>query len=89
MTRPRGVDILERLVIVEQKATAAHARMDKTDEANARAWAETKAELQGISKDLKDVIAWMNRGKGWAAAGLVMAGVLGGLAGKFLGGWKA
>lgn len=88
MTRPRGMDLLERVVLVEAQAAAAHKRQDTAEQANARAWEEVKTELKGIRKDLGEVIGWMNRGKGWAAAGLLAAGTAGALITKALGFWS-
>lgn len=77
---PSNQDIFERLVIVEQTAKAAHHRVDKTE-----AW--LRDDLGEIKKGVADLTAWMNRGKGWAAAGLLMSGIVGGLVVKFVSSW--
>lgn len=85
----KGSELLERLVRVEGSASALHVRVDKVEAGIRADLDDIKTGLTDLRGDLKEVIAWMNRGKGWAAAGMVMAGVLGGLAAKFIGGFRA
>jgi hypothetical protein len=69
----KGSELLERIVVLEQSTKAAHKRIDDRD----RDIKEIKDGVAAVGKDVKEVVAWMNRGKGWAAAALLMAGVLG------------
>jgi hypothetical protein len=78
--KPTVLSLLERTVTVEAKASAAHHRVDKLESGISRDLTEIKAALTGISDEMKVVVAWMNRSKGWAAAGLLAAGVFGGIA---------
>lgn len=66
----RPGSLAERVAVLEQKTGAAHQRIDKVE-------VVIKEELKEINMSLKDVVAWMNRGKGWAAAGLLLAGSMG------------
>lgn len=74
------VTLLERIITAENAARAAHARMDKAEESIRDSLLEMKATLGGIARELKEVIAWMNRGKGWAAAALLLGGIVGAVA---------
>lgn len=80
--------VIEKLITLDSKVTAAHSRIDKMELLIHEDLTELKGDLKEMSKELKDVIAWMNRGKGWSAAILVLAGILGGaistLAGLFI-----
>lgn len=62
----------ERLGALDAKLTAAHARLDKVEQS-------VSLDLQEIKKDLKIVVAWMNRSLGWAAAFIFVGGILGAL----------
>lgn len=70
--------IVSRLSLLEAKTTAAHQRMDKLDTAVRDDLRDLKSSLKEMSQELKDVMAWMNRGKGWAAASLLVIGLMGG-----------
>lgn len=67
----------ERVAIVNEKAAAAHARVDKLEAGIREDLAEIKNSLASLAKETKNVNDWMNRAKGWAAAGLFVAGILG------------
>lgn len=64
--------LLEKVVTVEASSKAAHIRVDKIENG-------ISVSLQQINSELKEVVAWMNRGKGWASASILLAGFLGGL----------
>lgn len=70
--RVSPIALLEKVVSLEGKASAAHTRIDKLETA-------ILDDLKEIKKELKDVVGWMNRGKGWAAATLVLSGIVGGV----------
>lgn len=63
-------DIRERLGELSAKAGAAHGRLDRLE-------IGIREDLKGIQDELKAISAWMNRGKGWAAAALLIAGAAG------------
>ena len=46
--------------------------------------AEIKTDIKELREELKEVLAWVNRAKGWGAAGLLVVGALGGAIGKFI-----
>ena len=66
-------DIRERIGTLAAKASAAHERIDRLE-------VGLREDLKEIKKDLTEVLAWMNRGKGWGAAALLIAGLMGGIA---------
>ena len=79
----KGSELLERMVVLEQSTKAAHRRLDERDQ-DIR---DIKSGVSDVAKDVKDVVAWMNRGKGWAAAALLIAGSLGAFFMKLAGDW--
>lgn len=76
--------LFERVVKLEAQAKAAHDRIDKTEVLIHQDLKDIKDNFKEMSKELKDVIAWMNRGKGWAAAALLIASLVGGIVAKVL-----
>lgn len=60
----------ERIGILIAKVDAAHKRIDTIE-------TDIKDALENIHQDLKHLNAHMNRGKGWAAAALLLAGLFG------------
>lgn len=73
----QDVGIYERLAILDGKISAAHSRVDKIE-------ILIREDLAEVKKDLKIVVAWMNRSLGWAAAFLFVGGVLGSLITKLI-----
>lgn len=65
-------DIREKIGALSAKADAAHNRVDKLE-------ILLREDLQGIKTDLKDLNAYMHRGKGWAAAMIFFGGIVGAL----------
>ncbi len=65
------LDIREKIGILTAKVEAAHARVDKVE-------ADINDSLKELHSDLKELNAHMNRGKGWAAAMMLLAGIFGG-----------
>lgn len=53
-------EIIERLVIVEQRSSAAHTRVDKLE-------ASLATDLKEINSELKDMVKWMHEQKGETA----------------------
>lgn len=70
-------EIRERLGALDAKVTAAHSRTDKLETV-------IREDLKEIKKELHDLTAHMNRGKGWAAAMIFLASASGALLVKLL-----
>jgi hypothetical protein len=79
----KGSQLLERIVVLEQSVKAAHKRVDERD----KDIQEIKSGVSSVASDVKEVVAWMNRGKGWAAAAMVLAGTIGALLTKAFATW--
>lgn len=58
----------ERIGTISAKAAAAHDRIDKLE-------IGLRSDLKDIKEELKAISAWMNKGKGWAAAAMLLAGM--------------
>jgi hypothetical protein len=71
------LSIFERVVKLEGSQTALHGRLDKNELSTRESMSEILRQQAEIIKDLKEVIGWMNRGKGWAAATVLMGGIVG------------
>lgn len=69
--------IYERIGAIDAKVSAAHSRVDKIE-------IQIRTDLEDLKKDLKAVVAWMNRSLGWAAACLFTGGIIGALIMKLL-----
>lgn len=67
MTDPQ---VHEKLGVLSAKIDAAHRRIDDIQDYN-------KDILEQMRSDLKELNAYMHKGKGWAAAGLFLAGLAG------------
>lgn len=65
-------EIREKIGILSAKANAAHNRVDKLE-------LLLRDDLKEIKDDLKDLNAYMHRGKGWAAAMIFFGGIAGAL----------
>lgn len=63
-------ELSEKLGVLTAKVEAAHRRIDDVE-------GEIKDSLKDIHSDLKELNAHMNKGRGWAAAALLIAGLLG------------
>lgn len=74
---PNPSDIIERMALVEAKASAAHERLDRNELGTREQLKEIKEGIREISDELKLVVGWMNRSLGWAAAAVFIAGLLG------------
>lgn len=74
-------DIREKIGAMDAKISAAHARVDRLETGVREDLKELKKEFRelrdNINSDLKALNAHMNRGKGWAAAMLLLAGSAG------------
>jgi hypothetical protein len=66
-----------RLYKLESSLNAIHKRVDDQEK-------NIKEALVEIAKDVKELNGWMNRGKGWAAAAMVLSGTVGALLTKFI-----
>lgn len=75
----------ERIRNLEGRLDSAHKRIDKLEAMIREDFKEIKADLKAISESIQPIRDWMNRGKGWAAATLLLAGMVGGVIVKGLG----
>jgi hypothetical protein len=64
------MDTLEKIGALSAKADAAHNRIDKIE-------VLVRDDLKEIKKELKELAAYMNRGKGWGAALIFFSGFAG------------
>lgn len=74
-------EIRERLGILIARVESNEDRIEKLE-------TTIESDLKSIHSDLKELNAHMNKGKGWGAAFLLLAGLLGALIDKFLGVFK-
>lgn len=65
-------DVREKIGALSAKASAAHARLDKLE-------VLLRDDLKELKSELKDLNAYMHRGKGWAAAMIFFGGIAGAL----------
>jgi hypothetical protein len=63
-------EIYEKIGTMDAKVTAAHHRLDKLELA-------IRDDLKELKVDLKELNAYMHKGKGWSAAVLFLAGLSG------------
>lgn len=66
------VKLFEKVVSLEGKTSAAHSRLDKLETG-------IRDDLKEIKNELKEVAAYINKGKGLYAASVVVSGILGGI----------
>lgn len=64
--------IAEKIGILSAKVSAAHSRVDKLESG-------IREDLKEINLEVKELAGHMNRAKGWAAALMLLSGVLGAL----------
>jgi len=87
----RLIMLQERIAVAEQRAAAAHHRIDKMEVLFREALDDIKEgskqareEVKELTDKITQVIDFMNRGKGWAAAGLFIAAMFGWILQKIL-----
>jgi hypothetical protein len=73
-----SIEISEKIGVLAAKADAAHSRLDKLE-------IGLREDLKEIKKDLKELNGYMHRGKGWAAAIILLSGFAGAGVVKLLG----
>jgi len=66
----------ERIAVIESKVTSAHTRLDKMESLVRDDFKEMKAELKAVTEKIQTVIDFMNRSKGWAAAGIFVISLI-------------
>lgn len=69
--------VWEKLGVLDAKLSAAHKRIDDLEKGIGE-------DLKEIKADVKALNAYMNRGKGWAAAVILLAGSAGALVVKLI-----
>lgn len=76
----------ERLVALDSKTTdtakAAHTRIDKLEFIIQEDFKDIKTDIKAIATKMDAINSWVERSKGWAAAALLLATVLGGVIAK-------
>lgn len=63
-------ELSEKIGILSAKADAAHSRVDKLE-------ILLRDDLKELKSDLKELNAYMHRGKGWASAMIFLSGFAG------------
>lgn len=71
------VEIIKTVGVIEERSKAAHQRIDKME-------ILLREDLGEIIDEVKSISKWMNTSKGWAAAALFTASILGGLIAAFV-----
>lgn len=71
--------IQQKVAVLEAERRADTERMDRIEAAIEGGFHDLKAQLQGMGGQLTELNGWMNRSKGWAAAALLLAGLVGAL----------
>lgn len=74
----------EKLISTIDKADAAHRRLDRMEVLIREDFASMAADLKGLLRKVDTVVAWMNRSKGWAKAGVTMLSILSAVAGAII-----
>lgn len=73
----------ERIVALDtrlsDKVQATHTRIDKLEVLIREDFVELKEDVKAIVTKMDSIAAWSERSKGWAAAALLLATVLGGV----------
>lgn len=70
--------LTERVGAVKATADAAHLRMDGLN-------LQMREDLKLIYQEMKEISEWMHRSRGWAAAGTLFAGGIGGAIAAIMG----
>lgn len=79
--RPDFVQQLtERIIKAESSLERAHSRLDHVV-------TDVQGDVREIKADVKELAAWMHRSRGWAAASLFGASIIGGLIAAFIPKW--
>lgn len=67
----------EKIGALSAKTSAAHSRIDKLE-------TTIRDDLKDLKRELHELNAHMNRGKGWSAAIMLLSGTVGGVLVKLL-----
>ena len=63
-------ELIEKIGSLTAKVDAAHKRVDKVEQG-------IREDLKELSRELKELNSYMNKGKGWAAAFMLLSGASG------------
>lgn len=86
---PDDVSLLQQKVaVLETKQQADADRMDRMEKSIEDGFARVEKALAPIGGQLTELNGWMNRSKGWAAAALLLAGLVGALVKSIIAGAK-
>ncbi len=72
------LSISEKIGALSAKVSAAHSRVDKLETG-------IREDLREINSELKGLTAYVNHAKGWAAAMMLLSGILGAVIIKAIG----
>lgn len=70
--------------ILQQGISASHTRQDKLELFVKDELGKMTSSFGELTIEIKGINAWMNRSKGWGAAALFLAGIIGGLLTKWI-----
>lgn len=70
--------ITERVAVTEKSIETEHQRTDKMEQMVREDLKEMREDFRSMMTKLDDVIAFMNRGRGWVSAVMFLAGTFGG-----------
>ena len=74
----------ERIGALDRTISSAHSRVDKMESLVRDDLKEIKTNFAEVSREIKELTAYMNRSRGWAAAFLLIAGLVGGFIVKLI-----
>lgn len=86
---PDDLSLLQQKVaVLEAERCADRERMDRLEKSIEEGFARVERAVAPLGGQLTELNAWMNRSKGWAAAALLLAGLVGGLVKSVIAGIK-
>ena len=78
----------QKVAVLEAEREADRDRMDRIENAIGEGFSDIKETLKPMVSQLTELTGWMNRSKGWAAAALLLAGLVGALVKSVMAGAK-
>lgn len=78
----------QKVAVLEAERCADRERMDRMEKAIEDGFARVEKAIAPLGGQLTELNAWMNRSKGWAAAALLLAGLVGALVKGIIAGAK-
>lgn len=68
----------ERIGSIDDRAIAAHRRLDKFEDWMRSEFKIISDQMKEFNEKLEPINAYINRGRGWASAAILLAGIFGG-----------